>query len=188
MMPRETVQDLIVDQALESEANLGVAIAVHASFEAIVERIVLKFLRELEQTLKTTLGEGWEIKSRFGQIYHEHHLLTLGKSRWVNACPIQLRVSKNLKEPYIGIWKKQKPFTILSPKDESALRDSLTEIFPETEHNDEWIAYWSVKSTQYRLWNEPQTLRNMYFRTGDFVSYYKEFVSSWAITVSSVIK
>jgi hypothetical protein len=189
-MPNEGIQELVVDQTLSSEENLAVACAVCSAFEPMVGKIVSKFLKKLEPALKTTLGDEWKIKAEFADFKRERHVLTLGKTPWFNTCPIQLRVDRALRNAvYIGILKEQKPFTIIPAQDEYALRGRIAEKFSGIEHNLEWVAYWYVQDNKYALWNaqNPETLRNMYFQTDDFVRFFEELIVDWARMVSPVL-
>jgi hypothetical protein len=176
-------RDVVVEHVLGSESNLEIACAVRAHFDAVEGAVRARFLRQLQTSLKESLGSEWAVNIGDSPKY-----LVVGKKKWVDCRPIVLE--RDGDKVFIGIPKLQ-PHSALSEQGEEDLRAGLCAIGESLRKDcrDKWVAWRYVHHKIYSAWNHTssQTLKDMYFHTSDVVPDFKRLIERWAQAVAPVL-
>lgn len=192
-MPNEVIRELVLDQALLSEADIEVACAVRSAFDALQRKVIVKFLKELEDTLTASAGDEWSLRIEYPEelvlLGHERLLFFAGKKKWINTRPIVLATYGRNAQAYIGV-QKSALVPMLTIQNEEALRLSLFNISQQrAKPEGGWFAWWYIPHRIYGEWGpaNPEALKEMHFHTSDVVNYFRDLISVCADAISPVL-
>ena len=106
-MSNDAISDTVIDHALKEPANLEVACLIYANFEEVKTRVILRFLRLLQEQLRKSLGNEWKFENGLADDI-KHGEFRVSKDGWAGQCAVVLSQDGEKRGFYVG-WHKYKP-------------------------------------------------------------------------------
>jgi len=161
---------LLVNYALENEEHLEVAIKTHFVFDSIRETIIEDFISSLVTSLKTELGENWEIANEMkGKVFDQYTGLMFSKKNWKNYFVRLQQEKSGAREFCLGVVKANEKLPPI-PDLKKLLDDEYKpgKAYP-------WWVWFSFLEEPYTNWNNLDILLALYRKT-EAIEYLKRHI------------